>query len=71
MGEMIKMSVWVDVWPSSNEDTLPMIWTTPALGGISKGVKRYQINFEVPTFAPDITGTVTAKEAIELPTEVI
>jgi len=58
MGETIRMRVWVDVWSSSNQANPPMIWTNPPSWEITKGTRRYQINFEVPTFEPDLTGTV-------------
>jgi len=65
MGEMIKMRIWVDVYPTSNQTNSPLLWTLAPLGKVI-GTKRYQINFEVPQFEPEVDGTVEG-EVIELP----
>ena len=66
MGEMIKMSVWVDVWSSSSQQNPPMIWTSPPIGGISKRTTRYQVDFEIPEFEPEVTSKLEPTKVLEL-----
>lgn len=65
MGETIKMSVWVEVSIGNDQTNKPMVWITPLLHETGRGIKRYQIDFEVPSYSPEVD-EVLQGEVIEL-----
>ena len=67
MGETIKMSAWVEVGSWNNDGFWPSVLVCKPTYPPTEGVKRYQVDFEVPTFDLGITAHIEAEEIIELP----